>query len=133
MELVEYAIENFGLQPHGPFNKGDNRVAFVLFVSLDPKALHMVCAIPPSSVGWVEKQTGLFAAEFHTGDIDGGPSAHTREKIAEHIENILYRWSLPGELVGEFLHARQLAYRAATRGHTWTGADEDYPPRWRVQ
>jgi hypothetical protein len=124
--IAGQAAAQFG-RPRDGWTSGDNRVGFTCLHRFSESRceLVMVAALPPSSVGWVETtlsaalKAQVYAADWHVGNVDGSACGTPRETVARHVEGILARYLIPGEMIGEILAARRLAYTAARAGHRW--------------
>lgn len=99
---------------------------------VDPKSRMVVDLFVclPSEAEWIcrtySRRFGRLLAlrDFHV-DQRAAQTAEQREGIARHAEDILRGWTLIGELIPSFLHARRYALRAGVQGTTW-GTELDF-------
>jgi hypothetical protein len=124
-DLASEAIERFGNKHTQGFSGGDHRVAFIRCVKTSTREIVMFAAVPPSSVGWLERRLSSYFSEsivigdFHCGTVNGEPCGRRSEKIRSLIAGITEHFTFSGDLIPEFLEARGLAYKAAKSGHRW--------------
>jgi hypothetical protein len=115
--LLESAI---GQAAHDP------RAAFCVVVDIDSREIVDVVAIPPSAVDFYGDHIRRYFGQRRTMPLDrhfsvgcAEDTERLRVLVQDCMTTMLSGWTLPGELVAELLHARRMAFSAATRPVNW--------------